>query len=57
MDETMEAALDAASAFDRIGVRWFLGSSLASSVVGVPRATLDADIVADLRQEHVTAVG
>lgn len=53
MDETLRSALAAANAFDELGVRWFLGGSLASSLLGVPRATLDADIVADLRPEHV----
>lgn len=53
MDETLKIALLATSALDQIGVRWFLGGSLASSLLGTPRATLDADIVADLRSPDV----
>ena len=53
MDDTLENALLAARALDQLGVRWFLGGSLASSLLGTPRATLDADIVADLRSSHV----
>ncbi len=53
MDENLAAGLDVARIFDALGVRWFLGGSLASSVHGIPRATLDADIVADLRPSHV----
>ncbi len=53
MDETLQIALAAARILDDLGVRWFLGGSLASSLLGVPRATLDADIVADLAPVHV----
>jgi len=38
---------------ERLGVRYYVGGSLASSAFGVARATLDADVVADLRPEHV----
>jgi len=38
---------------ERLGVRYAIGGSLASSLHGVFRASVDADIVADLRQEHV----
>jgi hypothetical protein len=53
MDDTLRAALAAASILDEMGVRCFLGGSLASSVHGIPRATFDADIMADLRPQHV----
>lgn len=53
MDENLEVALAAAHVWDSLDVRWFLGGSLASSVHGVPRATMDADIVADFKPEHV----
>jgi hypothetical protein len=35
-------------ALEAMGIPWFLSGSLASSLHGVPRATNDADIVADL---------
>lgn len=38
---------------DRLGVRYIVCGSLASSVHGLPRATNDVDIVAVLTQEHV----
>lgn len=53
MDDTLRAALVAAAELERLGVRWFLGGSLASSIHGVPRATFDADLMADLRPRHV----
>ena len=49
----MQAALSASQIFDDLGIRWFIGGSLASSVHGVPRATFDADIMADVRPQHV----
>ncbi len=41
------------AALERLGVRHYLGGSLASSAFGVARATLDADLVADLHHEHI----
>jgi len=41
------------AALERLGVRHYVGGSLASSAFGMARATLDADLVADLRHEHV----
>lgn len=39
--------------FDDLGIQYLVGGSLASSVYGVPRATQDVDLVADVRLEHV----
>lgn len=44
-----------ARVFDDLGVRYLVGGSLASSIYGVPRATQDVDLVADLRPETVQA--
>ena len=40
-------------AFEGLGIRYVIGGSLASSVHGFPRTTNDADLVADVRLEHV----
>lgn len=40
-------------ALEALGVPYLLGGSMASALYGVPRATLDADIIADLKPEHV----
>jgi hypothetical protein len=40
-------------ALRRLGVRHFVGGSIASSAHGVARASIDADVVAELRPEHV----
>ena len=36
-----------------LGVRYLVGGSLASSLLGIPRATQDVDIVVDLKPDHV----
>jgi len=45
-----------AQALERLGVRHLVGGSLASSVYGTPRATQDADIVADLAPDQVPSL-
>ena len=40
-------------AFDELGVPYYIGGSVASSAHGLPRATIDVDLVADLALRHV----
>lgn len=42
-----------AEVFDALGIPYLVGGSLASSLYGIPRATLDADLMADVRSSHV----
>lgn len=44
-----------AEVFDSMGVRYLVGGSLASSLFGVPRATQDVDLVAELMESQVDA--
>jgi len=37
---------------ERLGVRYYVGGSLAASIYGLARTTLDVDLVADLKSEH-----
>lgn len=46
-----------AEAFDALSVRYFLGGSVASSAHGVARASLDADVIAELEPSHVERLG
>lgn len=39
--------------FERLGIPYFAGGSLASSIHGEPRSTVDIDFVADLGPGHV----
>lgn len=43
-----------ARALKWLGVRYYVGGSLASSVRGLPRTSIDVDLVAELRPEHIT---
>src|SRR6266700_250535 len=49
----LDLALDVGRHLDAVGARWCIGGSVASSLHGVPRATLDVDLVADLREPQV----
>lgn len=42
-----------AQELDRLGISYFVGGSLASSLHGVPRATQDVDIVVDIETRHI----
>lgn len=53
----LDLSLDVGARFDRLGVRWCIGGSVASSLYGIPRATLDVDLVADLRAAHAAPWG
>lgn len=43
------------AAFEALGVSYRIGGSVASSALGVPRSTLDVDLVCDLRLGQVEA--
>lgn len=49
-------ALGFAGVLDRLGIPYLVGGSMASSVYGEPRSTLDVDVVADLRPLQVAAL-
>ncbi len=50
--EPVAVTLLVIEALDALGAPYLIGGSLASAVHGVARATVDADLVADLRLEH-----
>ena len=52
--EPLQVALQVAAALERCGVRYLIGGSLASSVAGEPRSTMDVDLVVALTQADVT---
>lgn len=49
----LDALEPVADALDSLGVNFYIGGSVASSAHGFARATMDIDLVADLRREHV----
>lgn len=40
-------------AFQQLGIDYYIGGSVASSTYGMPRATMDVDVVSNLLSEHV----
>ena len=54
--DAISAAVPVLDALRNLGVRCYVGGSLASSVHGLGRTTLDADLIADLAQQHVAAL-
>jgi hypothetical protein len=51
--DLMTALTPVLSVFTDLGVRHFVGGSVASSAYGVARASLDVDVVAELEPAHV----
>ena len=54
--DPIEVALRVASVLEEHGVRYVVGGSLASSISGEPRSTLDVDLVVALNDDKVAAV-
>lgn len=56
LDEPLHVVGELARVLDALAIDYVIGGSLASSVFGVPRSTADADILANIRDEHVDAL-
>jgi hypothetical protein len=41
--------------FEQLGIAYYIGGSVGSSTYGIPRATFDVDLIADLQQKHVSS--
>jgi hypothetical protein len=52
-NEAIAVTLLVINVLDELQVPYVIGGSLASAIHGVARTTLDSDLVADLRVEHV----
>lgn len=53
MLEILAAITPIVKAFEQLEITYHIGGSVASSAYGFIRATIDADLVAELRMEHV----
>lgn len=51
--DTLETLEPIIKVFEKLGVSYYIGGSLASSAYGIARATMDIDSVADLSFDHV----
>lgn len=52
LSEPIHVTLQVAQALEILGIPYFIGGSLASAVHGVPRSTIDTDLVAVIRLEQ-----
>jgi len=52
-NEPVEVTLRVTDLFEKLGVPYLIGGSLASTLYGMVRATQDSDIVAEMRLEHL----
>jgi len=50
------AARLVAEAFDKLGIPYYIGGSVASSAYGMARSTMDVDMVADIKPRHVQSL-
>jgi hypothetical protein len=55
LSEPLVVVARLAAVFDEMGIEYVIGGSLASSMYGVPRATQDVDLVADLARTPADA--
>lgn len=51
--DLLSALAPVVDVLESLGVAYYVGGSLASSAHGVPRASIDADVIADLDHRHV----
>ena len=51
--DLVAALLPVIETLDSLAVRYYVGGSIASSLHGVPRASIDADVIAELGAGHV----
>lgn len=56
LPDPIAVAVLMAELLDRIGIKYVIGGSFASSVHGEPRSTNDIDIVTDLREDQADAL-
>jgi hypothetical protein len=54
-NEPIEVTFKVTDVFEKLGVRYLIAGSLASTLYGMVRTTQDSDIVAEMRLEHIHA--
>ena len=52
-NEPIEVTLTVTGVFEKLGIPYLIGGSLASTLYGMVRTTQDSDIIAQMRPEHV----
>lgn len=54
--DILEALTPVTNAFEELSIPYFIGGSIASSIYGIARATMDVDIVAKIQDQHITSL-
>jgi hypothetical protein len=53
LTEPIAVTAKVTAVFESLGVSYFIGGSLASTLYGMIHTTQDSDIIAELRVEHI----
>jgi len=53
LTEPIQVTLLVADALESLGIRYFIGGSMATAVHGIARATMDVDLVVDLSEDDI----
>jgi hypothetical protein len=56
LPDIIEVTLKVIKVFEKVGIAYHIGGSLASSAFGMARSTLDVDIVADIKPEQADEI-
>ncbi len=56
LPEPIQVTLKVANAFESLGIPYLISGSFASAVHGIVRATMDADLVADIQSSQVPSL-
>ncbi len=51
--DIIKAITPVVEALEKLSITYHIGGSIASSLYGIARATIDADIAADIKKEHI----
>lgn len=51
--DLIEAIRPVIRVFEKLAISYYVGGSIASSLYGIARATMDVDLVADIKTEHI----
>jgi hypothetical protein len=53
LPDPIEVTIKVTSVLEKLGVPYLIGGSLASTLYGMVRTTQDADIITEMRPEHI----
>lgn len=54
LSEPLAVTLLVVNVLEQLDIPYFIGGSLVSAIHGVARSTLDADLIVDIRPEHIS---